>query len=518
MERRDAQRDSIRSLAGYEDEDPWNVRDTPREHVMLGKRAADTDNDSVEGNLRKKNWRLPQELDSNGDPLDEDYAATQDVNGIPEPVQFWVRPGRGVVVQYVEKDDEVDDVVAEEPGDNHHRIINLVREYSAPQAIEPVVGTTEVSIISNMLLKEARKGRTDLVEAVIKLRGLPHTEWMDRRIDIAPTAIIKSLVSMTCTMSIRLLGHLVMGQLPRAIVTEEAIDNEIRGLMSDAQPAIYANYIVDDRGFGPSPNEWANVITGLYRYMEDDNYSIIIDRVYNPLNAVNGAKKYLSTKKSLEENLPMCRDRTIVLRQFITALEERIRNTPYPDQQMIRPLSEVGYSRHPLSRLRAHARQRSSNFLMGICMAVLEEEVPYTEFRLSQHVIMQIYDQKSAALGEVFMTALLQAHTVNAGGFSHAAAGLSISSVKRVSEKEWQPLQLSIAEDDKYMRRMSAEAWRLNKGTKETGNQPDLAAELAGEREKRDAMWKEIERIAPEIQRLANAEMDLVRRVRDAFL
>lgn len=115
-------------------------------------------------------------------------------------------------------------------------------------------------------------------------------------------------------------------------------------------------------------------------------------------------------------------------------------------------------------------------------MAVLEEEVLYTKFRLSQHVIMQIYDQKSAALGEVFMTALLQAHTVNAGGFSHAAAGISISSVKRVSDKEWQSLQLSIAEDDKYMRRMSAEAWRLNKGTKETGNQPDLAAELAGER------------------------------------
>lgn len=221
-----------------------------------------------------------------------------------------------------------DDVVAEEPGNNHLCIVDLVREYGDLRAIVPVRCTAEVSAIGKILLSEAHKGRTDLVEAVIKMRDLPHTKWLDRRMEMAPAAVVKCLVSMTCTISICLLGHLVMGQLPRAMITEEAIDEEPQGLMVDSQPAIFANYIVDNRGNGPSPTEWANFITGLHRYMEDDSYSVIIDGVFNPLDAVNGTNKYLSTKKSIEENLPMCQGRIAILGQFIAALEKRIGSTP----------------------------------------------------------------------------------------------------------------------------------------------------------------------------------------------
>lgn len=77
--------------------------------------------------------------------------------------------------------------------------------------------------------------------------------------------------------------------------------------MVDSQPAIFANYVVDNRGLGPSPTEWAGVITGLYRYMEDDSYSVIIDGVFNPVDAVDGTNKYLSTKRALRRTSPYVR-------------------------------------------------------------------------------------------------------------------------------------------------------------------------------------------------------------------
>lgn len=45
----------------------------------------------------------------------------------------------------------------------------------------------------------------------------------------------------------------------------------------------------------------------------------------------------------------------------------------------------------------------------------------------------------------------------------------------------------------------------------------DITAELAEEKKKRDAMWKEIERSAPEIERLARTEMGLIDKAKAAF-
>lgn len=91
---------------------------------------------------------------------------------------------------------------------------------------------------------------------------------------------------------------------------------------------------------------------------------------------------------------------------------------------------------------------------MGLCMVVLEQEEPDTGFQLSQHVVMWIYEPKGAALGEVFITALMRAYTVHAGGFTHAAAGISGNSIKNVSDDQWRLFQNFIATDYSYMRRM----------------------------------------------------------------
>lgn len=215
------------------------------------------------------------------DVQDESYVATLDVEDIERPIVTRERLGGRVIIHGAADDDDdgVEDEVAEKPRDDH--IIALVREYRKREEITPVNGTTRVSVIGDMLLTEARKGRMELAEAVIGLRGLPRTAWMERRMAEKPTAIVKSLVSMLCTLSSRLIRHLVLGQLPRAMLIEKGIDRELQKLMAagDEQPGIYANFVVDLNGRWPSPNEWADVITALYRYMEDDDYSKKIDGI-----------------------------------------------------------------------------------------------------------------------------------------------------------------------------------------------------------------------------------------------
>ena len=268
----------------------------------------------------------------------------------------------------------------------------------------------------------------------------------------------------------------------------------------DTQPAIYANFVVNARGFGPSPNEWADVITALYKYMESEQYSDSIDGSYASTR-VDGAKKYLSTMTSIENNLPVCQDRVAVLMDFIAAMEQRMGDTLPADQRMQRPLSEVGYSRQPIARLKAHSEQHSSNFIMGLCMAVLEDTFPDEGFQLAQHIIMRVYEPHDAALGETFITALMQAYTINGGGFSHAAAGTSINSAKRVTNDSWKAFRLSLAQDEKYLQQVSLETARLKREMEAEKDQCVVLclAELKEETKKRGDMWEGIGRTALEV-------------------
>ncbi|KFZ17718.1 hypothetical protein V502_04451 [Pseudogymnoascus sp. VKM F-4520 (FW-2644)] len=237
---------------------------------------------------------------------------------------------------------------------------------------------------------------------------------------------------------------------------------------------------------------------------EGDAYAAIIDGVYGSVSSnlqFSGARKYLSTKRSLEHGDFACRDRVAVLEHFLAAMEQRMGDTPNPDQRMVRPLSEVGYSCHPVTRLKAHHEQHSSNFIMGLCMAVLEEEVPHTGFQLSQHVVVRIYELQDVALGEAFVTALMQAYTVNGGGFSHEVAGTYIERRKLPASS------------------LFGDGARLKKEA--NTSRQDIASclsEIAEEKKKQEAMWEEIERTAPEVQKSAEAEIDVIKRMRDVFL
>ncbi|KFZ02371.1 hypothetical protein V501_09591 [Pseudogymnoascus sp. VKM F-4519 (FW-2642)] len=156
-------------------------------------------------------------------------------------------PGSDIWDDSYEVDDEDDDaVVAEEPRNIHHHAVNLVREYRELEKIVPIDGTTQVITIGNLLFGAAQKGRSNLAEAVLGLHGLPHTTWMDERMATILDVVVTSVVAMLCTISSRLIYHLVPGQ-----------------------PSIYSNFVVDSRGRGPSPNQWADVVAALYRYMEN---------------------------------------------------------------------------------------------------------------------------------------------------------------------------------------------------------------------------------------------------------
>lgn len=114
------------------------------------------------------------------------------------------------------------------------------------------------------------------------------------------------------------------------------------------------------------------------------------------------------------------------------------------------------------------------------------------------------------------MSALMQAYTINGGGFSHAAAGTSIESVKQLSDEDNNGFCLALAQDEDVLRRMSAETARL---VKEAETKKDnVAAELAEEEKKLDELWEQIGKMALGIQQRAEAEIDLVERMKEAFL
>ncbi|KFZ02372.1 hypothetical protein V501_09592 [Pseudogymnoascus sp. VKM F-4519 (FW-2642)] len=82
---------------------------------------------------------------------------------------------------------------------------------------------------------------------------------------------------------------------------------------------------------------------------------------------------------------------------------------------------------------------------------------------LCEHIILRVYEEQDVALGEMFISAMLQAYTVNGGGFSHAAAGTSIESIKRTSDDSWKKFGLAFANDERYLRHISTETTRLTK-------------------------------------------------------
>ncbi|KFY02791.1 hypothetical protein O988_01906 [Pseudogymnoascus sp. VKM F-3808] len=391
----------------------------------------------------RRSKRQKRRLDSpaSDDTLDESYMATFDADRRD--------------AEQEDADEGVDGVVAEGPENTHHHAVNL----------------PEVGIVGNMLLAAAFKGRTDLVEAIIGLRELPHTAWMDRRMAGYPVGVVKSLVSMLYTLSSRLIYHLALGQVTRAKLIERGIARELQRLImrGDAPPAIYENFITNENGLEPCPADWKVILQVIKEYMRDggprsDAYATRIDSIYGLVESnarFAGARKYLSTEKSLEDGLFACRDRLLAMETFVAAMEKRMDDTPAQDKLMARPVCDVGYSRRPITRLRAHIEQKSSNYIMGLCMAIFEDECPHDGLRLSQQVILRIYDEQDAALAETFVSALMQAYTVNGGGFSHAAAGTSIESVKRVTDEEWKRFRLNLAEDNDYMRRMATETKRL---------------------------------------------------------
>ncbi|KFY12961.1 hypothetical protein V492_03561 [Pseudogymnoascus sp. VKM F-4246] len=251
------------------------------------------DNNHISPRANKAKRQRQGEESESEDFIDEEYAATLDIGGIYSPIVTRGRLGGGQrrIVMDDDDDDDIGDAVAEEPGNNHHRVPGVAeqefKKFAAPKEIVPVNGTDQVSIIGDMLLGEAMKGRTELAEAVVKLRDLPHTAWMDRRIKNFPAAVINSLVGMLCTISSRLICHLALGDVPRARLVERKICNELHRMKAkgDAQPGIYANFIVDGNGWGPSPNDWKVVLGVIKEYMRNDGpqshaYAERIDTIY----------------------------------------------------------------------------------------------------------------------------------------------------------------------------------------------------------------------------------------------
>ncbi|OBT50795.1 hypothetical protein VE04_08033 [Pseudogymnoascus sp. 24MN13] len=138
------------------------------------------------------------------------------------------------------------------------------------EKIVPIDGTTQVITIGNLLFGAAQIGRSNLAEAVLGLRGLPHTTWMDERMATILDVVVTSVVAMLCTISSRL--HLSLDfALTQATITNgswtrpainESVGSDLGAAQEQSIYIPFQNYIDQNEA---DPNATQETRLDIYR-------------------------------------------------------------------------------------------------------------------------------------------------------------------------------------------------------------------------------------------------------------
>lgn len=103
-----------------------------------------------------------------------------------------------------------------------------------------------------------------------------------------------------------------------------------------------------------------------------------------------------------------------------------------------RPLTRVGYAKHPSHRLVDHpAKHLKSNYIMNLSHALMMDSFD-GDFRLQQVVLDPCWPSGQASLSEVIFTRFIQAYTDGGKGLNLYQAGLSNCSANRyIGNEVW---------------------------------------------------------------------------------
>jgi hypothetical protein len=152
----------------------------------------------------------------------------------------------------------------------------------------------------------------------------------------------------------------------------------------------------------------------------------------------NGHRRHLCKQPFVAgepENSPGRRERVLL---FISKgrdrlVEARREQELHPERVIRISLSYCGYSGDTTARIYQHLAQKSSNFLLELCLTLLDMrsaggEKYHDVVAYPIHLLKEVHD---AFLAEVIFTRLSQSYIHNGGGFCHWPAGQNNSSVYR---------------------------------------------------------------------------------------
>jgi hypothetical protein len=115
-----------------------------------------------------------------------------------------------------------------------------------------------------------------LVRAALNLCGMPCGTWIQRRKSGKNRYenFVGDLVLMLLGMDRLVLEHSVKGDLPRQAHVEKTLENKLRILRrsgdSSTRPTIYAQYLVDDEGLSPNPDDLRRALDIMERYTKSE--------------------------------------------------------------------------------------------------------------------------------------------------------------------------------------------------------------------------------------------------------
>ncbi|KAK8203609.1 hypothetical protein IWZ01DRAFT_559938 [Phyllosticta capitalensis] len=262
-----------------------------------------------------------------------------------------------------------------------------------------------------------------------------------------------------CTMSAETVASIIDGTLPRvasdpdtprqqAYLINRLYEAEYEHVKDTGifQPCIYAQYLCDEQGNGPSKRQLLRIMATVSRYVNrttkgSDETARKMDSAHPPRPDTSLRKEFdkdqwsRNWRKFLHTGTDAGRKQRIKhLEKWIIALRERVgyeQGTPLPPDfdEPTRPLSEFGYTNNHRLRFNDHENHWNSNFIMNLIEAACTEYLPSSCLRIRRFVVHMCWDPEQGWVGEILLNRLGLSYTNTGYGLSFHSTGRNNRSI-----------------------------------------------------------------------------------------
>ena len=322
------------------------------------------------------------------------------------------------------------------------------------------VNSNKSSEIALRLQKARSSSYWDLIGEALQIEDYPCSTWVKRGIDDPHRGQIVHLfmVKMLLSMPDALLDHLLKRDVPYARLNDVELNDILAKLSvhgaTNLKPSIYINYLVDDNGLSPSPEELEEICEKVELYLDastqkSHDYAFKIDNIVGRPSkwtkdaGQKGGRRYRE-KDSAEKNIS----------NWVEAIRARLETEP-AGTPLSQPLSEVWYATYPENRLQQHRIHDSSNYIMNLVGSICRADL--ARCKISQIFIFRFFETMLGRLAEILFTRSAQGYTTHGGGFSHAQAGASFVHATDIPIGEYNKLKLKVLKGPIYIANLRKE-------------------------------------------------------------